>query len=195
MARVLKKISQAILLVASLGIAAAIPVIWHLDSWGLTPERAARRDGYCQDAPLMKAQQQTPTTAIVVCQGLPTSLDGGHVVVSRLPWGVWWASPTGGNFSYQATRTTSNTTLVDYIHSGPTQSVHTSLILLGRVRSPDVTALEATLSNGRVLKNEVTNGLFVFDAPLQTIGVKVDQLKILGQGNQVLQLVKVKSGY
>jgi hypothetical protein len=188
------RIFRAILLLTSLGMATAVWFIWHVDDWGLTPERAARRDGYCENAPQVKAQQKTSNLAIVVCQGLPSPLDGGHVYVSRMPWGVWWASPSGGNFSYSAPEVMS-TELVNYIHSGPTQSVHTSLILLGRSRSPNVIALEATLSDGRTLRNDVTNGLFVFDAPIQAVGVKVDELRVLGQDDQVLQQIAVKPGY
>lgn len=132
--------------------------------------------------------------AIVVCQGMSTPLDGGHVIVSRLPWGVWWASPSGGNFSYQAPEIRS-TELVDYLHAGPTQSVHTTLILLGRSHSANVAAIEASLSDGRTLRNEVTNGLFVFDAPIQAIGVKVNELKVIGRDHQVLQRIQVKPGY
>lgn len=194
MVREFKGISQFLLPLALLSIVGAIGYIWHVDDWGLTPERAAKRDGYCKDAPVTKAQYQTPTMAIVVCQGMSTPLDGGHVIVSRLPWGVWWASPSGGNFSYQSSEIIS-TELVDYIHSGPTQSVHTTLILLGRSHSTEVAAIEARLSDRRILRNEVTNGLFVFDAPIQAIGVKVDELTVRGQDNRVLQRLKVKSGY
>lgn len=194
MSRVLTRISQTTLVLFFFSLLAGGWYIWHIDNWGLTPERAARRDGYCKDAPVVKAQQQTPTTAIVVCQGLPAPLDGGHVLVSRLPWGVWWASPSGGNFSYQSPEVVS-TKLVDYIHFGPTQSVHTSLILLGRSRFPEVTMVEARLSDGRTLRNEVTKGLFVFDASIKAVGVKVDELKMVGQDNQVLQRIRVRPGY
>jgi hypothetical protein len=194
MLRVLERTSQLIMLLVILGIPAAVWFVWHIDDWGLTPERAARRDGYCKDASLVKVQRQPPNTTLVVCQGLPNALDGGYVYVSRMPWGTWWASPNGANFSYQAPEVVS-TELVDYLHGGPTQSVHTSLILLGRSRSPDVTAVEAHLSDGRILKNEVTNGLFVFDAPIGAVGIKVDTLNVVGQDNQVVQHIQVKPGY
>ncbi|GAB4227957.1 MAG: hypothetical protein Kow00121_56790 [Elainellaceae cyanobacterium] len=194
MLKALRRISQVTILLASLGVATAVWYAWHADNWGLTPERAARRDGYCQDAAVMKTQQQTPTSAIVICQGLSTSSDGGYVYVSRLPWGVWWASPSGGNFSYQSSETTSGE-LVDYIHFGPTQSAYTSLILLGRSRVAEAIAMEAVLSDGRTLRDEVVNNLFVFDAPIQAVGVKVDELRVIGQDNQVLQLIEVKPAY
>lgn len=139
----------------------------------------------------MKVQQQTPTTAIVVCQGMPTPFDGGYTPVSRLPWGVWWAPPNGGSVSFQPPEAVL-TELVNYLHHGPIHSIHTTLILLGRVRSTEVTALEARLSNGKTLRNEVTNGLFIFDAPIRSIGVKVNELKVIGQNNQVLQRIQVK---
>ncbi|MBD2106771.1 hypothetical protein [Nodosilinea sp. FACHB-13] len=182
------------MLLAPLSVIAVIWCLWLIDDWGLTPERAARRDGLCKHAPAIKAQQQTPTTAIVVCQGWPTPPEGAYVRASRLPWGVWWAPPNGGTFSYESSEAVS-TELIDYIHFGPTQSVHTSLILLGRSRSAEVAVMEAKLSDGRTLSNEVTNGLFVFDAPIQAVGVKVDELKIIGQDNQVLQLIQAKPGY
>lgn len=106
----------------------------------------------------------------------------------------WWATPSGGNFGYQSSKTIS-TELVDYIHFGPTQSIHTSLILLGRGHSAEVTAVEAILSDGRILRDEVVNGLFVFDAPIQAVGVKVDELRVVGQNNRLLQFIKVKPGY
>ncbi|HSM83360.1 MAG TPA: hypothetical protein VLS96_16865 [Nodosilinea sp.] len=194
MLRLLKKTSRAIMLLAPIGVMAGIWGIWHLDDWGLTPERAARRDGLCEKAPIIKAQQQTPTTAIVVCQGWPTPAEGAHVQVSRLPWGVWWMPPSGGTFSFQSSEAVA-TELVDYIHFGPTQSAHTSLILLGRSRSAEVAAMEARLSDGRTLSNEVTNGLFVFDAPIRAVGVKVDELKVMGPDRQVLEVINVKPGF
>lgn len=194
MRRILRSGIQGIGLLTLLSIIAGIGYLWHADGWALTPERAAKRNGYCQNAPVVKVQQQSPTIALAVCQGMPKPLDGGHVLVSRLPWGLWWASPSGGNFSYQSPEVVS-TPLVDYIHSGPTQSVYTSLIMLGRSRSADVTRVEARLSDGRTLSNEVTHGLFVFDAPIQAIGVKVTELKVIGQNNQILQHIEVKSGY
>lgn len=192
MIKVPKGTNQVITLLTFISLITGVWYIWHVDNWGLTPERAANRDGYCENAPIMKAQQQTATTAVVVCQGMP-GLDGGHVLVTRLPWGVWWASPNGGNFSYQSPEVIS-TELVDYIYAGPTQSVHASLILLGRSHSAEVATIEARLSDGRILKNEVTNGLFVFDAPIQAVGIKVDELKVIGQNNQLLQFIKVKPG-
>ncbi|MBD2256368.1 hypothetical protein [Pseudanabaena sp. FACHB-2040] len=84
---------------------------------------------------------------------------------------------------------------MEYSHAGPTQSVHTSLILLGQSHSTEVAAVEAVLSDGRTLRNEVTNGLFVFDAPIQAVGVKVDELKVIGRDNQILQLIEVKPNY
>ncbi|MDX2243618.1 MAG: hypothetical protein NW224_23305 [Leptolyngbyaceae cyanobacterium bins.302] len=194
MIRVPKGTNQVITLLTFISLITGIWYIWHIDNWGLTPERAASRDGYCENAPIMKTQQQTATTAVVVCQGLAGSQDGGYVLVTRLPWGVWWASPNGGNFSYQSSEVIS-TDLVDYIHAGPTQSVYTSLILLGRSQSTEVAAIEAKLSNGRTLKDNVTNGLFIFDAPIRAVGVQVDELKVIGQNNQILQLIKVKPGY
>lgn len=182
------------MLLTMIGLITGVWYLWRVDNWGLTPERAARQAGYCKDAAAVKVQQQTPTTVLVVCQGLPTPLEGGHVITSRLPWGVWWASPSGGNLSYQSPEAVS-TELVDYIHFGPTQSVHTSLILLGRSRSTEVAVIEATLSDGRTLRNEVANGLFVFDAPLQSVGVEVDKLTVIGQDNQILQLIEVSSDY
>jgi hypothetical protein len=194
MLKLLTRFSQATILLGSLGIALAGWYFWHIDGWGLTPERAAKRDGFCEGASIMKVEQQTPSTALVLCQGLPTSLDGGYVHVSRMPWGAWWASSSGANFSYQSPEIVS-TQLVDYSHFGPTQSVHTSLILLGRSNSADVTTVEATLSDGRTLRDEVVNGLFVFDAPIQAIGVKVDELKVIGQDKQILEIVKVRPAY
>lgn len=194
MSTALKEIGRVIMLLAALGITAAVWYIWHIDGWGLTPERAAKRDGLCEGASITKVQRQTPTTSIVVCQGFPDPIDGAYVYVSRLPWGVWRTFPSGGSFSYQSPEAVS-TDLVDYIHTGPTQSVHTTLILLGRSRSPEVAAVEAILSDGSTLRNEVTNGSFVFDAPIQAVGVKVDELKVIGQNNQVLQLIEVKPGY
>lgn len=194
MTRVLRGAIQGIGLLTFLSLVAGVGYLWHIDGWALTPEQAARRNGYCKDAPVVKAQRQSPTIALVVCQGMPTPLDGGHVLVSRLPWGLWWASPSGGNFSYQSPEVIS-THLVDYIHSGPTQSVHTSLILLGRSRSAEVATVEARLSDGRTLRNEVTNSLFVFDAPIQAIGVQVAELRIIGHKNQILQSIQVQPGY
>lgn len=180
--------------VATAGLAVGVWGLWHGDNWGLTPVRAAQRDGFCENAPVTKVQRQTATTAIVVCQGLPGALDGGHVVVSRLPWGLWWASPQGANFSYRSPEAVS-TEWVYYVHYGPTQSAQTSLILLGRSLSADVAAVEARLSDGRTLNNAVTDGLFVFDAPIQAVGVKVDELRLMGHDNQVMQRIAVKPGY
>lgn len=180
--------------VAAAGLVVGVWGLWHADNWGLTPARAAQRDGFCENALVTKTQRQTATTAIVVCQGLPGALDGGHVMVSRLPWRLWWASPQGANFSYRSPDTVS-TEWVDYVHYGPTQSAQTSLILLGRSLSADVAAVEARLSDGRTLNNAVTNGLFVFDAPIRAVGVKVDELRLLGHDNQVVQRIAVKPGY
>lgn len=191
MSRALAWFNRVMLLTVGMGVSGAIALMWHLDNWGLTPERAAKRDGYCQDATLMKAQRQTRTQYLVVCQGLPNSSDGGHVIVSQMPWGVWWASPSGGNFSYQESDFSSSSDLVDYIHYGPTHSVETSLILLGRVRSAEIVALEATLSNNQILRDQVTNGLFVFDAPIRAIGVQVNELRVIGRDNQILQRIVV----
>jgi hypothetical protein len=190
----LRGIGRVIMLLATLGITAAVWYIWHLDGWGLTPERAAKRDGLCENTSVLKVQRQSPTTSIVVCQGFPPPIDGAYTYVSRLPWGVWRAYPSGGSFSYQSPEIAS-TDLVDYIHAGPTQSIHTTLILLGRSRSPEVTAVEAILSDGRTLRNEVTNGSFIFDAPIQAVGVKVDELRVVGQNNQILQSFKVRTAY
>lgn len=190
-----KEIGRVTMLLVTLGITAAVWYIWHMDGWGLTPERAAKRDGLCEDVSIVKVQRQSPTTSIVVCQGFPPPIDGAYTYVSRVsPWGIWRASQRGGTFSYQPPDAVS-TDLVDYIYGGPTQSVHTTLILLGRSRSPEVTSVEAILSDGRTLRNEVTNGSFIFDAPIQAVGVKVDELRVVGQNNQVLQLVEVKPGY
>jgi hypothetical protein len=189
----LKEIGRVIMLLVTLGITAAVWYIWHMDGWGLTPERAAKRDGLCENTFILKVQRQSPTTSVVVCQGFPPPVDGAYVYVSRLPWGVWRTFPSGGSFSYQSPEAVS-TDLVDYIYTGPTQSVHTTLILLGRSRSPEVTAVEAILSDGRTLKNEVTNSSFVFDAPIQAVGVKVDELRVIGQNNQILQSFKVRTG-
>ncbi|OKH47480.1 hypothetical protein [Phormidium tenue] len=179
---------------ATAGLIVGVWGLWRADNWGLTPARAAQQDGFCENARITKTQRQTATTAIVVCQGLPDALDGGHVVVSRLPWGLWWASPQGANFSYRPPDAVS-TEWVDYVHYGPTQSAHTSLILLGRSRSADVAAVEARLSDGRTLNNEVTDGLFVLDAPIRSVGVKVDELRLLDHDHQVMQHLVVKPGY
>ncbi|MBD2111767.1 hypothetical protein H6F59_07985 [Nodosilinea sp. FACHB-141] len=189
-----ESIARVLFALATAGLAAGVWWLWYADNWGLTPARAAQRDGFCENAPVTKVQRQTATTAIVVCQGLPGSLDGGHVAVWRLPWRLWWASPQGANFSYRPPDAVS-TERVDYVHYGPTQSAYTSLILLGRSRSSDVAAVEARLSDGRTLKNEVTDGLFVFDAPIQAVGIKVDELKLIGHNNQVVQRIEVKPGY
>lgn len=190
----LKEIGRVTMLLVTLGITAAVWYIWHMDGWGLTPERAAKRDGLCKDASIVKVQRQSPTTSIVVCQGFSAPIDGAYTYVSRLPWGVWRAYPSGGSFSYRSPEAVS-TDLVDYIYTGPTQSIHTTLILLGRSRSPEVTAVEAILSDGRTLRNEVTNGSFIFDAPIQAVGVKVDELRVVGQNDQILQSFEVKPGY
>ncbi|MBD1876453.1 hypothetical protein H6F75_23470 [Nodosilinea sp. FACHB-131] len=192
--REVRGIARGLFAVATAGLAAGVWWLWYADNWGLTPERAAQRDGFCENAPVTKAQRRTATTAIVVCQGLSGPLDGGHVVVGRLPWGLWWASPQGANFGYRSPDAVS-TEWVDYVHYGPTQSADTSLILLGRSRSSEVAAVEAQLSDGRTLKNEVANGLFVFDAPIQAVGVKVDELRLIGHDNQVMQRIEVKPGY
>lgn len=194
MSNALKGIGRVIMLLVTLGITTAVWYIWHMDGWGLTPERAAQRDGLCEDASIIKVQRQSPTTSIVVCQGFPAPIDGVYTYVSRLPWGVWRAYSSGGSFSYQSPEAVS-TDLVEYIHTGPTQSIHTTLILLGRSRSPEVTAVEAVLSDGKTLRNEVTNGSFIIDASIQAVGVEVDELRVIGQDNQVLQFVEVKPGY
>ncbi|MBD2462534.1 hypothetical protein H6G89_15925 [Oscillatoria sp. FACHB-1407] len=187
----LRGLGLAVMSVSSLGLVGAIALIWHLDNWGITPERAARRDGYCEDAPQIKAQRQTEKTFVVVCQGMAEPFDGGHVIVSQMPWGVWWASPTGSSFSFKDAISTTNPYLIDYFHNGVTHSVHTTLMALGRVHSSEVVALEATLSNGRVLRSDVRDGLFVLDAPIQAIGVRVIELRAIGRDNRVLQRVEV----
>jgi hypothetical protein len=38
----------------------------------------------------------------------------------------------------------------------------------------------------------LSHGLFIVDAPMPTVGVNVDELKVIGPDNQVLQRLKIK---
>ncbi len=194
MMRTLKQWLPGLMLVAAAAVAGGIATLWHLDQWGLTPARAAQRTGYCQDAPLVKVDRLTTNTAIALCQGLPAPFNGGYGVMKRQPWGLWWATPEGASVIFQVPESASAPPLVAYVHYGPLQQTGMPLLLWGQVRSPDITAVTATLSNGQTLRDEVVNGLFSFVVPTPTLGLAVEELQVMGQDNQILQRLPIRAG-
>ncbi len=119
----------------------------------------------------------------------PTLQIFGHKVVQRN--GMAWQVSGSGSYGTEKGAAPPPEQLVEYgIGRSPSQadgnapSSQPYTILYGRVLKPKVVAVEATFDNGKILRDESSNGVF---ALLSAGATGLCELRVLGADNQILR--------